>query len=80
MPYMMCSQINKIELNSANFVQICVFTFGSITLRWFSYLHLCHRVRYVCFPHNLSILAKNNPISSDKFPPILSKNQQNWAP
>ena len=62
----------KIELHSANIVQICVFTFGIITLLWFSYLHLCNRVRYVCFSHNLSILAKkNNPISSNKFPPLL---------
>ena len=61
----------KIELNFANIVQICVFTFGIITLLWLSYLHLCNRVRYVCFSHNLSILAKHNPISSTKFPPLL---------
>ena len=58
----------KIELNSANIVQICVITFGIITLLWLSYLHLCNRVRYECFSHNLSILAKNNTISS--FPPL----------
>ena len=61
----------KIGLNSANIVQICVFTFGIITFLWLSYLHLCNRVRYVCFPHNLNILAKHNPISSNKFPPLL---------
>ena len=47
----------KIELKFANIVQICVFIFGIITLLRLSYLHLCNRVRYVCFPHNLSILA-----------------------
>ena len=42
----------KIELN---------FTFGIITLLCLSYLHLCNRVKYVCFSHNLSILAKSKP-------------------
>ena len=48
----------KIELNFANIVQICSFTFGIITLLRLSYLHLCNCVRHVCCSHNLSILAK----------------------
>ena len=50
----------KIELNFANIVQICVI--------WLSYLHLCNRVRYVCFSHKLRILV---PISSNKFSLLL---------
>ena len=53
---------NKIEINGYNILQIFFLGFGSVTLFWLSYLHLCNHVRYVTFNTDLNLFSKKKAI------------------
>ena len=60
----------KIELKFLNIFQMFILSFGMITLRRLSCLHLCIHVRYVCFTTNLSLLSKEKTLNQIHFSSI----------